>query len=60
MQGSDLPFLGFWIASIIFIWIDILLGHLGGKLQNVLMWIPLLALPLASLNAIKIIVQGPR
>ena len=58
MKDSLRPFLWFLIASIIFIWIDILTGHLGGKLHNVLMWVPLLVLPAAALSALAIIVQG--
>jgi hypothetical protein len=60
MQTSYLPFLGFWIAGIIFLWMDVLIGHLGGKLHNHLMWIPLVVLPLAALSGAVLMVQGPQ
>ncbi len=58
MTASFRPFFWFWIGSIIFIWIDIFIGHLGGHLQNALMWIPLLVLPLAALSGTVIVAQG--
>ena len=59
MKNSDLPYLWFWVGGVIFIWIDALLGHLGGgNLHNIFMWLPLLGLPLAAVSGVSVGLRG--
>ena len=34
------------------IWLDILIGHVGGEMRNLFMWVPVVILPVAAVMAI--------